>query len=56
MSEASICHPLCDFCEWFDFNADEDGAYTGDGWCRLHKRPMDPFDACADFECRLCDE
>lgn len=47
---------LCDFCVWFDFNGDADGAYTGDGFCRRHSRPADPCDACEDYECFLAPE
>lgn len=52
----TICCPncigaLCDFCIWYDFNADTEGCYTGDGYCRLHNRPSDPDDACPDFYC-----
>lgn len=48
------CHPratCCDFCIHFDFNADENGSYTDDGYCRLHKKPSDPDDGCDDFHC-----
>jgi hypothetical protein len=46
------CDPACDFCEHYDFNGDEDGVYTGDGWCRLHKRPEDPDSYCEDYLCK----
>lgn len=47
--------PVCDFCKHFDFNGDATGAYTGDGWCRLHKEPRDPASGCDDFHCRDAD-
>lgn len=43
---------VCDYCRWYDFNGDEDGCYTGDGWCRLHGRHSDPEDGCSEFHCR----
>ena len=43
--------PICDFCKHYDFNGDATGAYTGDGFCNLHKRESDPIDACDDFFC-----
>jgi len=33
---------ICDFCKWYDFNADEDGCYLGNGYCRLLKFHCDP--------------
>jgi hypothetical protein len=42
---------ICDHCKFYDFNGDEDGAYTGDGYCRLHDMPSDPHDGCEDFVC-----
>jgi hypothetical protein len=41
----------CDFCAYYQFNGDEQGRYTGDGWCRLHKREEDPASLCDDFFC-----
>ncbi|MBS0583319.1 MAG: hypothetical protein JSS42_09490 [Proteobacteria bacterium] len=47
---------ICDHCKWFDYNGDEDGCYTGDGYCRLHKKETDPLGACAGYECRTLKE
>lgn len=41
----------CDFCKHYDFRADANGCYTGDGWCTLHKRQEDPGSLCDDFYC-----
>jgi hypothetical protein len=48
------CDPratCCDFCKFFDFNADSQGFYTGDGWCNFHKTAADPAEVCDDFYC-----
>lgn len=45
------CIDACDFCMHYNFNGDEDGAYTGDGECNLHKEQADPGDTCEDFHC-----
>jgi hypothetical protein len=54
------CEPrfaaVCDFCKHYNFNGNADGAYTGDGWCRLHFRPEDPGSGCYDFHCKRADE
>ena len=47
------CIPLCDFCKHYNFNADEEGRYTGDGWCTLHDKPSEPYYNCEDFYCFL---
>jgi hypothetical protein len=41
----------CDFCVFFDFNEDNQGAYTGNGWCWKHKTHEDPENLCDDFYC-----
>lgn len=46
-----FCDPICDFCKHYEFNADANGDYAGNGWCRLHKRLSDPADGCDDFYC-----
>lgn len=46
----------CDFCKHYDFRGDENGAYTGDGWCNLHTKQIDPEDECDDFYCFKADE
>lgn len=58
---SASCMPACDFCEHYLFNGEDlvddrgilyaDAVYTGNGWCMLHNRPMDPGDMCADFSC-----
>lgn len=45
------CEPLCDFCIHYDFNGNEDGAYTGDGYCNLHKEQCEPYEDCDEFHC-----
>ena len=48
------CDPdysCCDFCKYYKFNPDRNGAYTGDGWCKLHLEQMDPCDICDEFHC-----
>lgn len=47
------CIPLCDFCDHYNFNADEKGRYTGNGWCTLRNEPSEPYDYCEDFYCFL---
>lgn len=42
---------VCDFCIFYDFNGDDDGCYTGDGYCRFHQKQIDPEEGCADFIC-----
>ena len=27
------CIDACDFCKYYNFNADGEGRYTGEGWC-----------------------
>ena len=49
------CIPLCDFCIRYNFNGDEKGRYTSDGWCILHNKPSEPYDYCEDFYCFLVD-
>lgn len=44
---------ICDFCEFYDFNGDENGAYTGDGWCNKFNIQKEPFEGynCEEFVC-----
>lgn len=51
-SDRPVGNEMCDFCRQFDFNGDEAGCYTGDGWCRLHAQPTDPTESCERFHCR----
>ena len=50
------CTPLCDFCKYYNFNADEEGRYIGKGWCTLHNESSEPYDYCEDFYCFLVNE
>ena len=50
------CIPLCDFCKYYNFNGDDEGCYTEDGWCTLHNKPSEPIDECEDFYCFLVDK
>ena len=54
MTEA--CPSICDFCEYYAFNADEHGAYVDKGECEHpeHRRPSEPDETCPDFACILC--
>ena len=44
---------ICDFCKFYDFNGDEEGAYTGDGHCNKFDVQKDPEDGlgCEEFIC-----
>ena len=44
---------ICDFCKFYDFNGDEDGAYTGEGWCNKFGKQKDPEEGwnCDKFIC-----
>jgi hypothetical protein len=46
----------CDFCKHYAFNADESGAYTGNGYCLFHKRPEDPGSFCDDYYCSFMED
>lgn len=43
--------PVCDFCRHYNFNGNETGAYTGDGFCCLRQKPMEPEGGCDQFHC-----
>lgn len=47
---------ICDFCKWYDFNGDEEGCYTGDGYCRHWHQLSDPADGCGQFVCKSLKE
>jgi len=49
------CTPLCDFCKFYNFNPDKEGAYIGLGYCTKHKKASAPEHDCDDFECEQCD-
>lgn len=46
----------CDFCTHYDFNGDQLGRYTDDGYCKLHKRRSEPEYVCDDFHCEHAKE
>lgn len=50
------CIPLCDFCNHYNFNGDEQGRYTEDGRCTLHDEASEPYYYCEDFYCFLADK
>ena len=37
------CIPLYDPCKHYNFNGDEEGCYTGDGWYTLRDEPDEPY-------------
>jgi hypothetical protein len=41
----------CDFCKHYSFNGDDQGRYTGDGYCNLNQESSDPGSFCEDFHC-----
>lgn len=47
------CYPVCDFCLFYDFNGDKEGAYDGHGVCWHPDHPLrkDPSGECEDFIC-----
>ena len=36
------CFAACDFCRFYNFNADRSGAYCSDGYCVLHEKDRRP--------------
>ncbi len=42
----------CDFCKFYDFNGNSDGAYTGEGYCNKCIEPKDPENVCSKFHCK----
>ena len=56
---------VCDFCLFYDYSGTDlviegityKGAlYTGNGYCRLHKKQKDPGEGCNDFICYLMEK
>lgn len=48
------CDPrglCCDHCAYYMFNGDEEGRYTGDGFCRFHKENREPWQCCDEYFC-----
>jgi hypothetical protein len=48
-----VDYPVCDFCQWYRFNGNADGAYIDQGECAhpAHPHPEDPSGGCDDFHC-----
>ena len=42
----------CDFCKYYDFNGDDEGRYTGDGYCNKKKQGREPGEECDEFHCK----
>ncbi len=47
---------VCDFCKYYDFNADSSGCYVGKGYCNYHKVKQNPEAGCNDFVCDVREE
>ena len=43
--------PICDFCRFYNFNSDIDGAYIDKGYCTLFNERKEPEDGCKWFIC-----
>lgn len=41
----------CDFCKWFESHYDEEGVFTGQGFCRRWQTAADFDDSCSEFVC-----
>lgn len=54
--ECEKYNAICDFCKYYDFNGNEGGGYTGDGYCNLYKVSKEPFDDCKRFYCKNIEE
>jgi len=44
--------PVCDFCIYYNFNANKNGAYTGHGYCKKLKIHREPYEGCNEFVCQ----
>ena len=44
---------ICEFCKFYDFNGNEEGAYTGNGWCNKFNKQKEPYQGygCSEFVC-----
>ena len=52
MKKCSLtCPEICDYCYFYDFNGDENGAYTGDGRCLAIGESREPESICDLFVC-----
>jgi hypothetical protein len=56
MTVVRMCQPICNHCQRYKFNGDEDGAYVNDGRCEHpeHPKAAEPHDSCPDFACSVC--
>ena len=45
---------ICDFCIFYNFNADSDGCYIDNGYCKKLNKTKDPSDFCKHFICAVC--
>ncbi len=56
--DCAFTGPVCDFCKHYNFNGDSLGRYTGEGYCKLTMKQMDPEQGsnCNDFYCRTIDK
>jgi len=50
------CPEVCDYCKFYNFNPDKNGAYIGLGYCKRWKVSKRPEDCCKSFHCELCEE
>jgi len=50
---SDYCIPTCDFCIYYNFNGNEEGHYTGNGWCSFLREPKEPYDMCENFYCNI---
>ena len=46
------CPQVCDACLYYAYNGDQEGCYTGDGWCNKFNCPEEPWSDCPFFHCR----
>ena len=42
---------VCDFCRFYNFNSNVDGAYIGKGYCTWWEHSREPEDGCNEFIC-----
>ena len=43
--------PICDFCRFYNFNADKYGVYLNKGYCTKLEKRKEPEDGCKHFIC-----
>jgi len=44
-----VLNPICNYCEYYNFNPGLIGQYVDNGFCKLHEVKKDPTDRCKDF-------